>query len=33
VAPVEADLVLANDGELRHSVDALLRWWQALRAV
>ena len=28
---VEADLALVNDGELRHSVDALLRWWQRLR--
>ena len=28
---VDADLALVNDGELRHSVDALLRWWQRLR--
>ena len=29
--PVNADLVLVNDGELRHSVDALLQWWQRVR--
>ena len=28
---VDADLALVNDGELRHSVDALLRWWERLR--
>ena len=28
---VDADLALVNDGELRHSVDALLRWWQRTR--
>ena len=27
--PVEADLVLINDGELRHCVDRLQQWWQA----
>ncbi len=29
--PLEADLVLVNDGELQRSVDALLQWWEALR--
>ena len=27
--PVEADLVLINDGELQHCVDRLVQWWQA----
>ncbi len=27
--PVEADLVLINDGELRHCVDRLMQWWHA----
>ena len=27
--PVEADLVLVNDGELRHCVDRLVQWWQS----
>ena len=27
-AAVGADLVLVNDGELRHSVDALVHWWR-----
>ncbi len=30
--PVDADLVLVNDGELRHCVDRLVQWWQAGRA-
>jgi ribose 1,5-bisphosphokinase len=30
-APVEADLELVNDGELRQSVDALLHWWRRVR--
>ncbi|MCK9686765.1 phosphonate metabolism protein/1,5-bisphosphokinase (PRPP-forming) PhnN [Scleromatobacter humisilvae] len=32
-APVGADLVLVNDGDLRHGVDALLQWWAAIRAL
>ena len=28
--PVEAELVLINDGELQRRVDALLQWWQSL---
>jgi ribose 1,5-bisphosphokinase len=28
--PVEADLHLVNDGDLRESVAALSRWWRAL---
>ena len=28
--PVEAELVLINDGELQRSVDRLVQWWQSL---
>ena len=31
-APVAADLVLVNDGELQRSVDVLVQWWGALGA-
>jgi phosphonate metabolism protein PhnN/1,5-bisphosphokinase (PRPP-forming) len=31
-APVDADLVLVNDGDLRRSVDALVQWWSGLDA-
>ena len=30
--PVDADLALVNEGELRHSVDALHQWWERVRA-
>jgi ribose 1,5-bisphosphokinase len=29
--PVEADLDLVNDGDLRECIQALSRWWDALR--
>jgi len=29
--PVQADLHLANDGDLAESVEALARWWRAVR--
>jgi len=29
--PLDADLAIVNDGDLRHAVDALSRWWRGLR--
>jgi len=31
--PVEAELVLINDGELQRGVDTLVQWWQSLPGV